>query len=65
MDFTRKARWVLDGHKMANPLCSQFAGVVTRESVRIAFLYAALNQLDIYAADIRYAYLQDHLLCQA
>ena len=58
MDFTRKARWVLDSHKMPDQLCSQFAGVVIRESVRIAFLYATLNNLDIYAADIRNAYLQ-------
>lgn len=69
MDLTRKARWVLDGHKMPDPLYSQFAGVVTRESVRIAFLYAALNQLDVCAADIRNAYLQapssrkDYIIC--
>ena len=33
MDFTRKARWVLDGHKMPDPIRSTFAGVVSRESV--------------------------------
>ena len=58
MDFTRKARWVLDGHKTANPVGSTFAGVVSRESVRIAFTYAALNGLDVCAADIQNAYLQ-------
>ena len=59
MDFTRKARWVLDGHKTANPVgISTYAGVVSRESVRIAFTYAALNGLDVFAADIRNAYLQ-------
>lgn len=58
MDFTRKARWVLDGHKTPDILGSTYAGVVSRESVRIAFTYAALNGLDIFAADIRNAYLQ-------
>ena len=69
MDFTRKARWVLDGHKTPDPLYSQYAGVVSRESVRIAFTYAALNNLDVFAADIRNAYLQapssrkDYIIC--
>ena len=29
MDFTRKARWVLDGHKTPNPIGSTYAGVVS------------------------------------
>ena len=58
MDFTRKARWVLDGHKTEAPNISTYAGVVSRESVRIALTYAALNDVDICAADIRNAYLQ-------
>jgi hypothetical protein len=58
MDFSRKARWVLDGHKTADPVGSTYAGVVSRESVRIAFTYAALNGVDVCAADIRNAYLQ-------
>ena len=37
MDFTRKARWVLDGHKTPDPVGSTYAGVVSRESVRIEF----------------------------
>jgi hypothetical protein len=69
MDFTRKARYVLDGHKTPNPVGSTYAGVVSRESVRIAFTYAALNGLDVCAADIRNAYLQapssqkDYIIC--
>jgi hypothetical protein len=69
MDFTRKARWVLDGHKTSNPITSTYAGVVSRESVRIAFTIAALNGVDICAADIRNAYLQapssckDYIIC--
>jgi len=34
------------------------AGVVLRESVRIALTYAALNSIDVCAADIRNAYLK-------
>lgn len=69
MDFTRKARWVLDGHKCADPEGSTYAGVVSRESVRIALTYAALNDMDVFAADIRNAYLQapssakDYIIC--
>jgi hypothetical protein len=69
MDFTRKARWVLDGHKTPNPIGSTYAGVVSRDSIRIAFTYAALNGLDVFATDIRNAYLQapssqkDYILC--
>jgi len=68
MDFTRKARWVLDGHKTPNPIGSTYAGVVSRDRIRIAFTYAVLNDLDVFATDIRNAYLQalssqkDHIL---
>ena len=58
MDFTRKARFVLDGHKTPDPDGSTYAGVVSRESTRIAFTYAALNGIEIWMADILNAYLQ-------
>eukprot|EP00957_Ditylum_brightwellii_P020340 1534849-Ditylum_brightwellii.AAC.1 len=58
MDFTRKARWVLDGHRTPNANISTYAGVVLCENVRIAFTYAALNKLDVCTADIQNAYLQ-------
>ena len=58
MDLTRKARWVLDGHKTDDVEGSTYAGVVSRESVRIALTYAALHDLDVWAADIQNAYLQ-------
>ncbi|KAL7509857.1 hypothetical protein ACHAXN_007160 [Cyclotella atomus] len=66
MDFTRKARWVKDGHKHQHPdpEWSSYAGVVSRESVRIALTYAALNDLEVVAADIRNAYLQAPLWSQ-
>ena len=49
---------VLDGHKTTDPVGSTYAGVVSRESVRITFTYAALNGLDVFAADTQNAYLQ-------
>ena len=52
MDFTRKARWVLDGHKCEAPTISSYAGVVSRESIRIVLTYAARNDVDVFAADI-------------
>ena len=65
MDFTRKARWVLDGHKTPDPIGSTYAGMVSRESVSIALTYAALNKLDVYAADIRNAYLEAlNIICR-
>ena len=57
MDMTRKARLVAEGHRTADPVESTYAGVVSRESVRIAFTYAALNGLAVEAADIQNAYL--------
>eukprot|EP00957_Ditylum_brightwellii_P040423 3059166-Ditylum_brightwellii.AAC.1 len=56
MDFTRKARWVLDGHKTPDPDGSTYAGVVLRERVRIALTYAALNGLVVTAVDIQNAF---------
>ena len=64
MDFTRKARWVLDGHQTPDPIGLTYAGVVSCESVRIAFTYTALNGLQVCAADICNAYLQAPSLCK-
>ena len=58
MDFTQKARWVKDGHRTPDPKESNHAGMVSRESVRIALTYAALNDVDVTASDIQNAYLQ-------
>jgi hypothetical protein len=52
MDFTRKARFVAGGHRTDPPSTLTYSSVVSRDSVRIAFLIAALNELDILAADI-------------
>ncbi len=57
MNFTRKARFVAGGHKTNPPACLTYSSVVSRDSVRIAFLLAALNDLDILTADIGNAYI--------
>ena len=58
MDFTRKVRYVAGGHKMKTPDTPTYASVVSRESVRIGFLLAALNGLEVMSADIAGAYLK-------
>lgn len=57
MDLTRKFRLVGDGHKTDVPDHSVYSSVVSRDSVRIFFTLAALNDLDVMAADIQNAYL--------
>ena len=57
MDFTRKARYVAGGHRTQEPETPTYASVVSRESVRVGFLLAALNGINILAADIAGAYL--------
>ena len=58
MDFIQKARFVANGAKTKDLTTSMYAGVVSKETVRIAFMYAALNGLHIFTADIKNAYLQ-------
>ena len=58
MDFTRKSGWVKNVHLTPDIEDSKYAGVVSRDSVRITLTYAALHQTKVLAADIRNAYLQ-------
>ena len=44
--------------KNPNPIGSTYDGVVSKESVHIAFTYAALNVIEVCASDIRNTYLQ-------
>jgi hypothetical protein len=57
MDFTCKARLVAGGHVTEVPSNLTYSSIVSRDSVRMIFLLAALNDLDILAADIGNAYL--------
>ena len=56
-DLRRKARYVAGGHLTTAPSSITYSSVVSTESVRIAFLVAALNGLEVWAADIQNAYL--------
>ena len=55
--FTRKARYVANGATIETPVGLCYSSVVSRDSVRIAFLVYALNDLDNLACDIYNAYL--------
>ena len=57
MDLTRKARFVAGGHLTDPPKESTYSSVVSRDSVRIAFTLAALNDLEVLCADVQGAYL--------
>jgi hypothetical protein len=54
----RKARLVADGHKVPEVRReSTYSSVPSRDSIRMFFLLAALNDLDVLSADIQNAYL--------
>jgi hypothetical protein len=57
MTLERKARFVAGGHQTEPTKDITFASVVSRDSIRLAFLVAALNDLDILSADVSGAYL--------
>jgi hypothetical protein len=56
-NFRRKARFCADGHKLATPASITYSSVVSRDSVRILLMIAALNELELRAADIQNAFL--------
>ena len=53
----RKGRYVAGGHMTEPPSALTYASVVSRESIRIGLLIAALNDLEVFSADIQNAYL--------
>ena len=56
--LARKARLVAGGHKQKHvPFYVSYSSVALRESVKVAFLVAALNGMKILAADIGNTYL--------
>ena len=53
LDLTRKARLVTGGHRNKFvPSYITFSTGASRDSVRIIFLVAALNELDVMSADV-------------
>jgi hypothetical protein len=57
MDFTRKARFVAGRHMNDPPSSITYSSVFSRDSVRIALLLVALNDVDLLATDLGNAYL--------
>jgi len=57
VDLTRKAQYVAGGHWTDPPSQITYSTVVSRDSVPIAFLITAWNDIDILSADIGNAYL--------
>ena len=56
-NFRRKARLVGGGHKTATLASITYSSVVSSDSVKIALIIAALNNMDILARDIQISYL--------
>ena len=56
-NFTRKYILVASGHNTAPPSSITKSSVVTKESVRLAFLISGMSDLDICACNIGNAYL--------
>ena len=52
MDFTRKEKFVSGGHTTEAPLAITYSSVVSRDSVWLAFMIAALNGIDIMSCDL-------------
>jgi len=57
LDGTRKARYVAGGHMTEAPSSITYASVVSRDSIRILLVIAALNGLEVSSCDIRNAYI--------
>jgi hypothetical protein len=57
LDLVRKARFVAGGHQTDPPKESVYSNVISRDSVRLAFLIAVLNDLEILSDNIQNAYL--------
>lgn len=56
-NFQRKARFMADGHLTEAPASMTYSTVVSRDSVRILLMIAALNRLDLQCPDIQNAFL--------
>ena len=55
--FRRKARMVAGGHTTETPAAPTYASVVSKDSVRIEWTIAVLNDIKVLACDIHNAYL--------
>jgi uncharacterized protein YqfA (UPF0365 family) len=57
MVFMWKARFCAGGHTTNTLMAMTYASVVSRDSVQIGFMLAALNGLDVMACNLENAYL--------
>jgi Reverse transcriptase (RNA-dependent DNA polymerase) len=57
-NLVRNARFVAGGHTTETPASITYSSVVARDSVRIALLLAALDGIQLWAADVGHAYLK-------
>ena len=57
MNFTSKSRIVAGCHTTEAPSEITYLSVVSRDSVRLAFIILALNGLDIMSCDLENLYL--------
>jgi hypothetical protein len=57
MNLTRKARLVAGGHVTKAPPWDCFSSVASRQSVRLAFMGASLNDLDLVMIDVGNAFV--------
>ena len=55
--FHRKARLVAGGHMKETPADMTYASVISRESVRLALMIAALKALELKCGDVMNAYI--------
>ena len=67
-NYRRKIRYVADRHKVETPASVTYSTVVSRDSVRILLMIAALNDLDVQGCDAQNAFLtadnlEKHWLC--
>ena len=56
-DYCRKARVVLLGDKQEAVTDESYSGVISLQTVRIMFLLATVNKLQLWAADVGNAFL--------
>ena len=50
------------GHTTETPSCIIYASIVSRDSIRLALIIAALNNIDILSYDLENAYLNAECL---
>ena len=60
-DFCRQACLVARIHVTETPATMTYASVVSRESVRLALMLAALNALEVKCGDVENFYISDQI----